>query len=411
MEPQGLPPAIVLGIDSQIGLTVVRELGEHGVPVYGVAANKRGIGLYSRWLRRGYLRHKGDDETIALLNAISAETGAKFLLTVSEKDALFVARAEAEGRLPGLRPLVPAPDKMQFVIDKLSVCRLAEEIGIDIPRSWEPKDAAEAARPPEDLSYPNILKWRDPNQAAGALSGTGIPVLKSEYCYTVDELRRALGRYDVIGRYPLVQSFCPGVGLGHMVFMHDGQPILRFQHRRIGEWPPDGGISTLCESISLSENAALFALSVRLLQRIGWEGAAMVEYRFDPASGRAALMEINGRFWGSLPLAYHAGAPFAWLSYSVLGLGQSPEIGPYREGLVCRFMVPEIRRLFTLFFRRSSIQDRAMALNRWHALGQFFAGFFRPSTRYYVFSWRDPKPFFADLGFMAAKALRALFRR
>ena len=33
MSGRDLPPAIVLGVDSQIGLTVVRELGERGVPV------------------------------------------------------------------------------------------------------------------------------------------------------------------------------------------------------------------------------------------------------------------------------------------------------------------------------------------------------------------------------------------
>ena len=74
----------------------------------------------------------------------------------------------------------------------------------------------------------------------------------------------------------------------------------------------------------------------------------MVEYRLDPRSGRAALMEINGRFWGSLPLAYHAGVPFAWFTYAVLVLGVVPAPPRYRAGVRCRFMVPETRRLLTL---------------------------------------------------------------
>ena len=36
----------------------------------------------------------------------------------------------------------------------------------------------------------------------------------------------------------------------------------------------------------------------------------MVEYRHDPLSGQYWLMEVNGRFWGSLPLATAAGADF-----------------------------------------------------------------------------------------------------
>ena len=113
-----------------------------------------------------------------------------------------------------------------------------------------------------------------------------------------------------------------------MIFLDRGEVLLRLRHRRISKWPPEGGTSTVCESLPLSLNAELFAKSEALLRLIGWEGAAMVEYRLDPRTGRAALMEINGRFWCSLPLAYHSGVPFAWYTDAVLGLGAR---GPSRH--------------------------------------------------------------------------------
>lgn len=406
MSQSDLPPAIVLGVDSQIGLTVVRELGERGVPVYGVAASKRGVGLYSRWLRGGYIRPAEPAQTTELLNRIAAETGARFLLTISEADALYAALARETGQFETLKPLVPTVAKMALVTDKLKVCELAKEVGISVPETWEPDAANEIDSAPAALTFPCVLKWRDPNQVLGALKQHGLPFVKSEYCYSREELARALHRYDAIGRYPMVQSFCPGVGLGQMFFMHNGEPLLRFQHRRVGEWPPEGGISTVCRSVSLAENADLLERSQHLLQRMGWEGAAMVEYRFDPATGEARLMEINGRFWGSLPLAYHAGAPFAWLTYKVEGLGENDILPPYKDGIVCRFMIPEIRRLLTLFFRRSAIQNKGFDARPWATLAAFLGDFLRPRTRYYVFKWADPKPFFADFGFMVLKALR-----
>ena len=62
----------------------------------------------------------------------------------------------------------------------------------------------------------------------------------------------------------------------------------------------------------------------------------MVEYRHEPGSGRYWLMEVNGRFWGSQPLAWHCGAHFAWESYrrSVLGQGDAapaPRDAPRRD--------------------------------------------------------------------------------
>ena len=38
----------------------------------------------------------------------------------------------------------------------------------------------------------------------------------------------------------------------------------------------------------------------------------MVEFKYDPATDRAWLMEINGRFWGSIQLAIAAGVDFPW---------------------------------------------------------------------------------------------------
>jgi hypothetical protein len=50
----------------------------------------------------------------------------------------------------------------------------------------------------------------------------------------------------------------------------------------------------------------------------------MVEFRVDDASGRHWLLEINGRFWGSLPLAVHAGADFPAALAELLLLGREP---------------------------------------------------------------------------------------
>src|SRR5262252_7370993 len=105
-----LPPAILLGADEPIGLTVIRELGEHGVPVHAIARSREGLGLYSKWTTAGYVRPPDSEATIALLNRIATEHGARFLLGVSERDLLFIRSAADRARLPGLKALVPAAD-------------------------------------------------------------------------------------------------------------------------------------------------------------------------------------------------------------------------------------------------------------------------------------------------------------
>ncbi|HEX8401243.1 MAG TPA: carboxylate--amine ligase [Allosphingosinicella sp.] len=400
------PPLILLGIDSPIGLSLTRELGRAGVEVHGIARDRRALGLYSRWLTRGHIRPEDEAGTLSLLRRIARRTGARFVMTVSMGDALMVQAAAEAGRLPGLKPLLPGSDKLHLVNDKAAICRIAERLGIAVPHSWEPTSGSLAAGLP-DLSYPRVLKWRDPEVVADRLAAHGLPLLKTEYAHDPATLTAILERYRAAGIFPMVQSYAPGAGLGQMFVMHRGAATLRFQHRRLHEWPPEGGVSTLCESVDAGAHPDLMARSEALLREIGWEGPAMVEYRHDERSGRAVLMEINGRFWGSLPLTAQAGALFGVATYCALGLDLAmPLVPSYKAGLRCRFMIAETRRLCRILFARGSIPDRNLRFSGLRELGLYLKGFV-DGSRYYVFSWRDPLPFFADMLFVARRAVEA----
>lgn len=394
----------MLGIDSPIGLTVVRELGAAGIDVHGIARNRRGLGLHSRRSHRGYIR---EPDLIAQLNRIAEDAGAPFLMCISMGDCLLVRAAADAGRLPNLRSLLPPLDRLELVNDKAAVLDMAASLGIAVPVTWEP--AADNDAPPPGFSYPCILKWRDPDLIAPRLEALGLPMLKAEYAYDAAGLSAALRRYAPLGAFPLVQSYARGTGVGQMFVMQGGEARLRFQHRRLHEWPPEGGTSTMCESVPVDENAPLMARSEALLRAIGWEGPAMVEYRYDAASGQAVLMEINGRFWGSLPLAHHAGAHFALATYHALGLERPLPDPGYRAGVRCRYMIPDTKRLLAVAFRPNSIADRSIRFSRVGAVLSYFAAFLNPRGRYFVWTWSDPRPFFADIGFVARAVAAMLF--
>jgi predicted ATP-grasp superfamily ATP-dependent carboligase len=399
----------LLGIDTPIGLTIIRELAQHGVKVYGIGRSCQAVGLHSRFLHRAYLRPKCVEDLVSLLNKIGAAERVQFLMTVSESDILFIHQ-QAQN-LSSLIPLVPGPAAMAKVIDKSRTYKIARGVGLEVPATWEVRNTSDIERVIAEATYPVVLKWANPNAVTALLARLNLPWFKSEYCYNPAELRAALGRYAQISTYPMVQSFCPGHGLGQMVLMAHGDALVRFQHHRLHEWPPEGGLSTVCESVGLGSHQELFEKSVELLRQINWEGPAMVEYRYDPDSGRAAFVEVNGRFWGSLPLAYHAGAYFAWTTYAALGLGVEPQIAPYKEGVRCRYMIPETRRLLTILFRPHAIQNKQLRFNKRRELLSYLFDFFYPHTRYYVFTWRDPWPCFRDCGFVIRKTFDAILNR
>jgi predicted ATP-grasp superfamily ATP-dependent carboligase len=386
-----LPPAIVLGVDTPIGLTVIRELGRHGVPVHAVGRSEHAIGRASRWTTGFSARQDGPLAT--WLPGLIRDTGAGALLAISEGD--LIALADLEPVIEGCKILTPRREPLAIVLDKNLTLERARALGIDVPDSWQPVAGDDFRARASALSYPIVLKWADPAAILARLADKNMAFVKAEHIGDADALVAALARYDSLGVWPVVQTYCPGTGLGQMFFMKDGQETLGFQHRRVHEWPPEGGVSTVCATVPLDQHGDQRAKSEALLASIGWEGAAMVEYRYDLLTGTYWLMEINGRFWGSLPLARHAGAEFAWESYAqAFGIetGQ-PDISERHA----RYTIPDTRRLMRVLFGRAAIADARFRATPWRDLISWFGDFIDPGMRYFVWEWRDPGPFFADM--------------
>lgn len=393
--PAPLPPAVVLGIDTPIGLAIVRDLGAHGVAVHGIARQAGALGLASRYLRQGHLRADGEAALIGQLRELARGLGHACLYAISEADIALLNRHR-----DGLRcytMMFADAERMARVLDKEQTYRAAQAAGICVPRTVQAGSAAEAAAACAALRYPLVLKWADPNRAAPVLAAAGLKLDKTRYCHCASELLAYLQPYEAVGQFPLIQEYCPGYGLGQFILMRGGQAHFQFQHRRIHEWPPEGGVSSVCEALAPEAHRALMAQSLALLRALEWEGIAMVEYRYDPHSGVAALMEVNGRFWGSLPLACQAGAPFPWLYYQLFVMGKEVRQTPYQAGARCRFMIPESKRLLRVLFGQRRIADKSLTLRRLPALRAYLGGFFRPRSGYYVFAWRDPLPFLRDM--------------
>jgi len=375
---------------------VLRELGQRGVPVL-VLGKPDSIGRASRYASAFAVRPAGP--IADWLPDLIAAHGVEAIMAVSEGD--LVQLAALKHVHPGVIVAVPDPGPLALVLDKARTLEAARGVGIAVPASWQPLAGEDRAARAAALAYPVAIKWSDPVAAGPLLDKAGLALEKVEYAADAAALLAILARYEPLRMWPLVQEWCPGYGLGQMLYMAQGKATLRFQHRRLREWPASGGVSTLCAAVPLREHIALMERSEALLASIGWEGPAMVEYRHDPATARSVLMEINGRFWGSIPLASQCGAHFGWETYRRQVLGQtSDEPVTLRPGRA-RYMVPDAKHLVAV------LRDPAVAPGAKARLAaSFVGGFLHPGTGYYVWSARDPGPLFADLKAIAAKAVR-----
>lgn len=399
-------PAIVLGVETQIGLAIIRELGRAGVPVIAISHDPNAIGLVSRYVwRRVLVDAPRSQQLLQRLRALGDELGPCSLLTTSEANLVWLSQHRHE--LGQVRPALPPPDALGIVLDKSRTLAWAQKVGLAVPRTDEPRSMDDVLKVAASFPYPAVLKWKDPPQVAAGLGDLGIELKKAEYVYGADELVTVCRRYESLGQWPLIQQYARGEGLGQFFFIYEGKAVRRFQHRRVAEWPPEGGFSSVCDAVPLNEHKALQEQSLALLTAIGWGGVAMVEYRYDRVTGQAILMEINGRFWGSFPLAVQAGAGFALLSHDT-ALGRQPRtLSASAETVRCRMVATEVKRLIRILLQRDRIADRSFVATPASEMVRFAADFFRQCVGYYVFRFDDIKPWLKD----TANLLRRMMGR
>ena len=137
---------------------------------------------------------------------------------------------------------------------------------------------------------------------------------------------------------------------------------------------------------------ALLAASERLLESLGWTGVAMVEFRRSP-DGRAALMEINPRLWGSVQLAIDSGIDFPAL---LVDLFHGAPVTPVeaRLGVRTRWLLGDLDHLIISLRRpelRNPPQQRVSSV-----IGAFLRSFV-DGSRTEILRWSDPAPFLRDL--------------
>ncbi len=74
----------------------------------------------------------------------------------------------------------------------------------------------------------------------------------------------------------------------------------------------------------------------------------MVEFKFDETRKQYFIIEVNPRYWGSLPLAVYSGVNFPVLhALSALERRYDPVLG-YRTGVKIRFFDRDIKAIMSL---------------------------------------------------------------
>ncbi|MGA1840647.1 MAG: ATP-grasp domain-containing protein [bacterium] len=357
-------------------LAIIRALGKEGISLSVGERTSLSPTFFSRYVSRRIIYpspKKRPEEFLSSLLDLVKKRRFDLILTPEEFTSILLARNRKKFESYTAVPL-PSVEALELASDKLRLLRHAEDIGIPCPKTFYPKNHQDLHAIAGNIDFPAVIK---PRHGTGAY---GVRYVKNK-----NEL---LDQYPVVCKRfsrPMIQEFIPGrqrmFGVS-LLFNHDLAPRACFVHRKVREFPVQGGASTLRESV---EFPCLVDLSVELLKSLKWYGIANVEFKLDPRDGRPKLMELNPRFWGSLHLAIKAGVNFPYLLYRMVTEGDVSPVFNYKTGIRCRW----------LFYGDLLCFLSKLRQKRWD--WDFFRFLEPKTTSLEIMDWDDPLPFFGTL--------------
>jgi predicted ATP-grasp superfamily ATP-dependent carboligase len=254
-----------------------------------------------------------EDQFIADIAAAVHAEGYEVVFCIYDVGLLVLSRRRAE-IAPAVVPYA-AHEIVERSFDKLAFTRAAESAGLAVPRTEEASDAALAA-------------WHGPVVVKARLHApTRFETRPFESAVQAAPFAAELRRD---GAQPLLQERITG-RLGAVVVVVDrqGEVIAEVQQRCERSWPDGAGVtaraSTVVPDLELSERIRV------LVRELEWFGLAEIEYLLDDHDV-PRFTDFNGRFYGGIALAGHAGVNVAaaWARLAT-GLPVAP-LAPQRVG-------------------------------------------------------------------------------
>lgn len=385
---------LVLGHDTRSFLSVVRSLGRHGLEVHvawcppeSAAACSRYIASHHRLATPAPLSSERWQTELAEL--LERE---RFDLVLPTSDPTLIPLQLRRRRFEALaRIALPNERTFDIAFDKIETHRLAASLGVPVPRSVIVRAMEELDRALAQFEYPVIVKPQrsylpDDLEERGYVRRAWSP----------EEARAAAEALFLRGDV-LIQENVNGIGHGYELLADRGEIVMRFQHERVHE-PPNGGWSSYRRSTRVSPGFEVAAR--RLVEAMDYTGVAMVEFKREPLSGRWALMEINARFWGSLPLALAAGADFPVALWDLLVHGRRPPTRKYATEIHARNLRSDLKWMW--LNARADMDNPALTTRPLRAVAAEAANAVRGRERCDTFVADDLAPAWAelrDLGF------------
>jgi predicted ATP-grasp superfamily ATP-dependent carboligase len=356
-------------------LAAARALAADGWEV-GSGAWRRSLTSRSRYVSAYHSvppADDGDERFIPAVAAAVAEGGYDIVFSADDSGVLSLARNRER-----IGAVVPygSTESVERALDKSDLAEAAARVGLVTPPVLT--DAASV-----DPTLPVVVKGR--RHEPVRFDAEVFPSLATAQPY-IDEILAGGGE-------PQVQRFLEGrLDSVTAVVDRDGNVVCALQQRGSRIWPPGAGSIARTRSVTVDEE--LLAAIRALLADLGWFGLAQLQFMVTPDEQRY-LIDLNGRFYASIALAYASGVNVAAV-WARLALGlpvDTPARG--RTGLEFQWLARDLKASASQPGLRAKVEPLLAA----------------PRTVHTLWAVRDPWPAVAYTAVEVPRRLLARIRK
>lgn len=319
--------ALVTEVHHRSALAAVRDLGRAGVDVVAVGPSGA-AGRLSRYATRSAWAPDPAADPLAHRAAVAAALGGRSSTVVypGTEMSLDACLGAGDGSGGALRLPYSRPASLATLRDKVVMARCAVEAGLVAPETLY--DGPLSGLLPAGLCLPYVVKQARP-------TATDVP---TKVVRTPDQLQTLLAVAPEDSRV-VAQQLVDGPLMSiALVLDEDGRVRAEFHHLGMRLWPAGTGSSS--RAVGVVPQPTVTKAVVSFLQLAGHAGLAQVDYVAAPQG--PVVLDVNPRFYGSMPLAAASGVnlPWAWHS-SVCGAPYSPPPA-YRAGVTFRWLEADL---------------------------------------------------------------------
>jgi predicted ATP-grasp superfamily ATP-dependent carboligase len=272
------------------------------------------ISQFSKYVQRVVRVKDLRDEvrTVDSVLEVGKRYGLEGWVLFPTRDETVAAFSRHRARLAEFfRVTTPEWNTVRWAWDKKNSYVRAEQLGIPVPRTYNPRSERELEALESQL--PLAVK---PAVKENFFYATGAKAWRAETPAQLRHLYRKAAK-QIKPEEIMLQEIIPGDGqrqYSYCAFFRNGQAQATLVARRLRQHPREfGRAATYVET---TENAEVVELSERFLRGIDYYGLVEVEFKQDPRDGQFKLLDVNARTWGFHSLGAAAGVDFPYMLYA-----------------------------------------------------------------------------------------------